>query len=151
YQLGISCRRLKDLEKAFDYFDAGLSLEVAPSLDYVRTMVESYGYTLLDLKRNKEALGLSQLYDLFAVRADFVFLMGLIYMNNGLFDQAVSEFKKAAAMEDFAVEGTNSYMANYNVGVIYECTGHITEAREYYEKCGGYEPAKQRLKALAHA
>lgn len=151
YQLGLSCRRLKDHEKAFDYFDAGLSMEVDPNLDYVKTMVESYGYTLLDLKRNREALELSSLYDIFAVRADFVFLMGLIYMNNGLFDQAVSEFQKAASMEDFAVEGTNSYMANYNIGVIYECTGHIAKAREYYEKCGEYEPARTRLKALAQA
>ena len=148
YQLGLSCRRLKDHERAFDYLDAGLSLDVDPNLDYVKTMVESYGYTLLDLKRNKEALGLSQLYDLFAVRADFVFLMGLIYMNNGLFDQAISEFQKAASMDDFAVEGTNSYMANYNIGVIYECTGHIAEARKYYEKCGEYEPAKQRLSEI---
>ena len=151
YQLGLSCRRLKDHEKAFDYFDAGLSMEVDPALDYVKTMVESYGYTLLDLKRNREALELSSLYDIFAVRADFVFLMGLIYMNNGLFDQAVSEFQKAASMEDFAVEGTNSYMANYNIGVIYECTGHIAEARAYYEKCGEYAPAKQRLKVLVNA
>ena len=151
YQLGLSCRRLKDHEKAFDYFDAGLSMEVDPNLDYVKTMVESFGYTLLDLKRNREALELSSLYDIFAVRADFVFLMGLIYMNNGLFDQAISEFQKAASMEDFAVEGTNSYMANYNIGVIYECTGHIAEAREYYEKCGEYEPAKQRLKVLINA
>lgn len=149
YQLGQSCRRLKDYEKAFDYFDAGLSMEVDPTLDYVKTMVESYGYTLLDLKHNEEALGLSQLYDVFATRADFVFLMGLVYMNNGLFDQAISEFQKAASMKDFAVEGTNSYMANYNIGVIYECTGHISEARKYYEKCGEYVPAKQRLAALA--
>ena len=148
YQLGLSSRRLKDHERAFDYFDAGLSLDVDPNLDYVKTMVESYGYTLLDLKRNKEALGLSQLYDLFAVRADFVFLMGLIYMNNGLFDQAISEFQKAASMDDFAVEGTNGYMANYNIGVIYECTGHIAEAKKYYEKCGEYEPAKQRLSEI---
>ena len=151
YQLGLSCRRLKDHARAFDYFDAGLSLDVDPNLDYVKTMVESYGYTLLDLKRNKDAMGLSQLYDLFAVRADFVFLMGLVYMNNGLFDQAISEFQKAASMEDFSVEGTNSYMANYNIGVIYECTGHITEAREYYEKCGEYALARQRLAALVNA
>lgn len=148
FQLGQCCRRLGESEKAFQHFDAGLSLEVNPSLDYVKTMVESYGYTLLDLKRPKEAMGLSQLYDLFAGRADFVFLMGLIYMNNGLFDAAIAEFKKSTTIEEFAVDGVNSYMANYNIGVIYECTGHIGEAREYYEKCGAYEPAESRLKQL---
>lgn len=149
FQLGQCYRRLGETEKAFESFDAGLSMEVDPSLDYVKTMVESYGYTLLDLQQNQEALGLSELYDTFGVRADFVFLMGLIYMNNGLFDAAIEQFKKASTMEEFAVDGVNSYMANYNIGVIYECTGHIPEARTYYKKCGSYAPAKKRLKTLA--
>lgn len=149
FQLGQSYRRLGDAEKAFQSFDAGLSMEVDPGLDYVKTMVESYGYTLLDLKRNREALGLAELYDVFAARADFVFLMGLIYMNNGLLDEAVAEFKKSVTKEEFSVDGVNSYMAYYNIGVIYECTGHTEKARTYYKKCGGYQPAKERLKALA--
>lgn len=148
FQLGQSYRRLGDAEKAFSSFDAGLSMEVDPTQDYVKTMVESYGYTLLDLKRTQDALGLAALYNAFAVRADFVFLMGLVYMNNGLFDDAIAEFEKAATMEEFSVDGVNSYMAYYNVGVIYECTGHIGEARTYYQKCGDYAPAKKRLQAL---
>lgn len=149
FQLGQCYRRLGDAGKAFQSFDAGLSMEVDPGLDYVKTMVESYGYTLLDLKRNREAMGLAELYEVFAARADFVFLMGLIYMNNGLFDNAVSEFQKAASMEEFSVHGVNSYMAYYNIGVIYECTGRTEEARTYYKKCGGYAPAVERLKCLA--
>lgn len=149
FQLGQCYRRSGETEKAFESFDAGLAMEVDPSLDYVKTMVDSYGYTLLDLKRNRAALGLSELYDTFAVRADFVFLMGLIYMNNGLFDAAIEQFKKASTMEEFSVDGVNSYMANYNIGVIYECTGHIPEAKAYYKKSGSYEPAIERLRALA--
>lgn len=149
FQLGQSYRRLGDTEKAFQSFDAGLSMEVDPNLDYVKIMVESYGYTLLDLKRAREALGLAELYDVFSARADFVFLMGLIYMNNGLFDDAIAEFKKSVTRTEFSVDGVNSYMAYYNIGVIHECTGHAEEAREYYKMCGDYQPAKERLKALA--
>lgn len=148
FQLGQCFRRLGETEKALESFDAGLSMDIDPSLDYVKTMVESYGYTLLDLKRNQEALGLSELYDVFATRADFVFLMGLVCMNNGLFDDAVNQFKKATTMEEFSVDGVNSYMADYNIGVIYECTGHPEKARTYYKKCGSYLPAEERLKAL---
>lgn len=144
YQLGQSYRRLKDYEQAAHYFDAGLSMDVDPALDYVQTMVESYGYTLLDLKQYKEALNLLGVYDEFAGRADFVFLMGLIYMNNGLFDKAIEEFQKSSSMEEFAVEGVNSYKAYYNIGVIYECSGHIPEAIEAYRKCGDYESAVMR-------
>lgn len=148
YQLGQSCRRMKDYEQAAHYFDAGLSMDVDPALDYVQTMVESYGYTLLDLKQFREALYLLGVYDEFSKRADFVFLMGLIYMNNGLFDAAIEEFQKSTLMEEFAVEGVNSYKAFYNIGVIYECSHHIPEAIEAYHKCGEYEPAVVRLQHL---
>ena len=149
YQLGQSYRKLRDYEKAFYYFDLGLAMDVDPALEYVQTMVESYGYTLLDLKRNQDALNLLGVYDEFAGRADFVFLMGLIYMNNGLFDESVAEFRKATTIEEFAVDGVNSYKANYNIGVIYECIGHIEKARAAYRKCGKYEPALKRLELLS--
>lgn len=148
YQLGQSCMKLKDYEKAYEWFDAGLSMDVEPALDYVQAMVESYGYCLLDLKRFGDALQLANIYDVFAVRADFVFLMGLIYMNNGLLAEAIVEFQKCTTMSEFSVEGVNSYRANYNIGVIYECSGHLEDARKYYRKCGGYEPAKARLREM---
>ncbi len=148
YQLGQSCRKLHDYEQAFHYYDLGLSMDVDPALDYVQTMVESYGYTLLDLKRNKDALNLLGVYDDFAGHADFVFLMGLIYMNNGMLDEAVNEFQKATTMEEFSVDGVNSYKANYNIGVIYECAGYPDEARAAYRKCGDYKPALARLRQL---
>ncbi|MCM1087300.1 MAG: glycosyltransferase [Muribaculaceae bacterium] len=148
-QLGQSCRKLQDYEKAYEWFQLGLAMDVDPSQDYVRTMVESYGYCLLDLKRPKEALNLQGVYDVFSDRADFVFLMGLIYMNNGLFAEAIAEFEKSTTIKQFSVEGVNSYRANYNIGVIYECTNHPEEARTYYKKCGDFEPAKARLHFLS--
>lgn len=148
FQLGQSYMKLEDYKKAYDWFDQGLSMDVDPSLNYVQLMVESYGYCLLNLKRYRDALQLSNIYDTFAVTADFVFLMGLIYMNNGLFTEAVEEFEKSTTIERFSVEGTNSYRSFYNIGVIYECTGHLKEARSYYRKCGDFEPALTRLRAI---
>lgn len=148
FQLGQSYRKLHDYEKALSYLDAGLAMDVNPDLDYVQTMVESYGYTLLDLNRKQEALNLLSVYDEFSRRADFVFLMGLIYMNNGLFQEAVQEFQKSTTMEEFAVDGVNSYKAFYNIGVIYECMGDAAKAREAYRKCGDFEAATTRLKQL---
>ena len=148
YQLGQSCMKLKDYSKAYEWFNLGLSMDVDPAQNYVQTMVESYGYCMLELKKNEEALQLLNIYDVFSVRADFVFLMGLIYMNNGMFDKAVEEFINSTTIEQFSIEGINSYRANYNIGVIYECTGHLDEARKYYKKCGEFEMAKVRLREL---
>jgi tetratricopeptide (TPR) repeat protein len=123
----------------------GLEFDLNPEQEYVRTMVEAYGYSLLKLKRFEEALQFENIYEAFATRADFPFLMGLIYMNNAKFPQAIAEFEKAATMTEFAVEGVNSYSAFYNIGVIYECLGNQNKAREYYKKCGDYAPALARL------
>lgn len=61
---------------------------------------------------------------------------------------AVEEFKKALKMPEGCVRGVNSYLACYNIGVIYECLGQMTEAEQYYNRCGGYEPAEKRLENM---
>ena len=60
-----------------------------------KNLVESYGYCLIHLGQHTKALELEGIYPVFSHRADFVFLMGLVYMNNAMFDQAIREFFKS--------------------------------------------------------
>lgn len=148
YQTGKCCQVLKDYPAACQYFDKGLSQDIDPALAYVQDMIESYGYCLLEMEKYQAALGLSGVYDIFSHQTDFVFLMGLIYMNNALFEKAIDEFEKAAHMKPGKTKGINSYMPNYNIGVIHECSGRISDAVNAYKKCGNYQPALDRLKLL---
>lgn len=148
FQIAQCHRMLSDYESALVYYQKALSLDVNPSLNYVKTLVESYGYTLLDLKRPNEVLSLYGVYDSFCDRADFVFLMGLANMQCGLTQEAIDEFKKAVTIPNYCVEGTNSYLAFYNLGVIYECMGNTQLAIEYYQKCKNYKLAEKRLLIL---
>lgn len=148
YQLGKAYCSLGRKQEAKNAFEKGLSFDLDPRLFYVQSMVESYGYCLLDLNKYAEALSFENIYDTFAVSADFVFLMALIYMNNGLFEKAVAEFEKATSFSSCVVDGTNSYLAFYNIGVIHECMGHIPEAVIAYKKCDTYKPALDRLEVL---
>lgn len=148
YQLGKSYYMQEDYCKACDYFEKGLWYDLEPKLEYVQDMVETYGYALLSCKRYADALTLRGVYNEFSASADFVFLMGLIYMNNSLFDEAIEEFNKAAAYKYCKVEGCNSYKAFYNAGVICECLGRKKEAADYYKKCGGYEPALEGIRRV---
>lgn len=147
FQVGQTYFGISDYENAITYYELALSTKLNENELYVQTLVESYGYCLLNLKKYEDALKLEGVYSVFSKRADFVFLMGLIYMNNALFDKAVYEFKKATTINYFSVEGVNSYSAYYNIGVIYECMDQLEEAVIYYRKCGDYAPA---LKRLAH-
>ncbi len=148
FQIGQCYSILGDKEQAAAYFRNGLSMNIDPRLAYVRDMVDAYGYALLDLHRYEEALGLEGIRDSFSGRADFLFLLGLIYMNNARFDDAIAAFREAAQTPLFSVEGTNSYRARYNAGVIYEVTGRTQEAIGMYQACGGYAPALARLDKL---
>lgn len=148
YQLGKSYYMSEDYIMACDYFSQGLSYDLNPKLEYVIDMVETYGYALLNSNQAETALFFENIYDEFGNSADFQFLMGLIYMNNARFDDAVEEFKKATAHKECRNVGVNSYAAYYNIGVIYECLGQKQQAQVFYQKCGMYEPAKARLAEL---
>lgn len=148
FQLGQSYNMLRDDEKACYYYGKGLEYEVDPRAEYVQMMVIGYGYALLHLERYDEALQFQNIYDEFATSADFVCLMGLIYLRKGMIVQAMSEFLKATTFESAKTEGANSFIPTFNMGCINEVLGDIDTAVTLYKKCGDFKPALDRLKEL---
>lgn len=111
-------------------------------------MVIAYGYALVHLERFDEALALESIYDGFATSADFITLMGVIYMRSGQYLKAMTEFLKATMHPVAPNEGANSYIPLYNMGIINEMAGNKAEAISYYERCGNFKQAKDRLNEL---
>lgn len=151
FQIGQSYNMLHDDEKACYYYGKGLEYEVDPQAEYVQMMVIGYGYALLHLGRLEEALLFENIYEDFSFTADFVCLMGLIYLRNGKVLQAMQEFLKATTFETSNVEGANSFIPTYNMGCINEVMGDIETAVTLYRKCGNFKPALERLVELKHA
>lgn len=143
YQLGKGYYYAENYLEATKYFRKALEFDLDINLEYVIDMVEMYGYALINSNNVQEALLLANVYDEFSKSADFVFLMGLIYMQGERFKEAEQEFIKATKISFGKVEGVNSYLAWYNAGVIRECLGDKKKALEYYKQCGEYEPAKE--------
>ena len=148
YQLGKSFYMAGDYLGAVRYFELALGYDLDPKLEYVIDMVETYGYALLNSGQTETALLLESVYEEFGDSADFQFLMGLIYMNNEQFENAVAEFLKAVKHAHARADGANSYLAYYNAGVIRECLGDKKQAIKFYRKCGTYAKAVQRLNIL---
>lgn len=148
FQIGQSYSSIKDTAKAAYYYGKGLEYEVEPSLEYVQLMVISYGYALLDLGQLEDALLFESIYEAFSGSADFVCLMGLIYLRNGLINEAIEEFLKATTFTTAKVEGANSFIPTYNLGCINEVLGDIETATALYKSCGRFKPALDRLDAI---
>lgn len=149
FQLGQNYISLNDLEKAAHYYQLGIELNADPHSAYVQSMVETYGYCLIELAKYDLAMTLKDKYELFSHRADFVYLMGMLYMKKGAYDKAIAEFTKATTLTSYSRKGVNSYRANYNIASIYEMQGESEKALEYYRKCGDYEPAMKKVRELA--
>ena len=149
FQLGQNYCSLNDIEKAAHYYKLGLDLKADPKSAFVQSMTETYGYCLMELAKYDLAMKIQDKYELLSHRADFVYLMGMIYMKKGMYDKAIAEFRKATTLTIYSRKGVNSYRANYNIASIYETLGRLDDAKTYYKKCGDYEPAVRRLKELA--
>lgn len=148
YQLGKTFFMAKDYEKAEMNFENALKLGANEKYEYAEDLIESYGYTLINLKKYKEALALEKYEAVYKNIADFNFVMALIYMNNAKFKEAVMKFEQCKVSAECKIEGANSYLADYNIGVIYECLGFVDEAVKHYKACKNYSLALNRLKLL---
>lgn len=148
YQLGKSCEILKDYKRACVYYDKGLTFDLDPELAYVQAMVVSYGNALLQTKQAETALGFEGIYDEFSQVTDFVYLMGNIYKNNGMYEEALAQYDKAAGMPAGRQNGVNSFLPAYQCGRIFEFLGDAESAAAFYAKCGDFAPALERLQAL---
>lgn len=148
FQIGQSYNLMRDDEKACYYYGKGLEYDVDPQAEYVQMMVIGYGYALLHLERYEEALQFQNIYKEFATTADFVCLMGLIYLRTGNLVQAMKEFLKATTFETARTEGANSFIPYYNMGCVNEVLGNLDAAVALYQKCGNFKPALERLREL---
>lgn len=140
YQLGKSYYLAKDYLLASESFSAALGYQTNFSYEYNEQLIESYGYALINLGEYKQALTVLE-YEKYCHSTDFFFLKALIIMNNGDLQQAVNIFLSCTQMPPGRSDGVNNYKANYNIGVILECSGMLKEAIDFYQKCDDFKPA----------
>lgn len=107
-----------------------------------------FGYTLLRMNNHSEAIELVALSDKYRDSGDFICLMGIVYLRNGMIDKAMDAFLKAREAKKVIVEGANTFIPSYNMACIHELYGEMDEAMELYAECGEYEPAIERLAQL---
>lgn len=148
YQLGKGYEIINDAETACKYFEQAIRPNLDPELAYVQALIVSYGEALLTLGQKEKALSLENIYEQFATTADFVYLMGIIYLENKNYEKALEQFEKALTYPTARKIGANSFLSYYEIGRILSMISEWDMARSYFEKCGDYQPALQALAIL---
>ena len=145
YQMAKSMYVAEGVKASIEYYEKALGCDLNPEIYWVRDLINCYGYALLEMREYEKALSLEAVYDDLKEYADYLFLMGLIHLNNAMFELASEEFIRCTELKADSSVGTNSFKAYYNAGVIEESMGHIHKAISFYAKAGEYIPAKQGL------
>ncbi|MBQ8591887.1 MAG: glycosyltransferase [Lachnospiraceae bacterium] len=146
YQLGKGYEMIEDYATACKHFDKALTYDLDMELAYVQALIVSYGHCLLHIGHHEAAMQFEHFYPTLANSADFVYLMGLIYMKNGLYEKALDEFEKALTFDFANRTGSNTYLPCYQIGQILLMIGEKETAAHYFSLCGDYPPALEALK-----
>jgi len=147
YNLGKIYYLTKNYVDAINMFERSMKYDLDYKLEYVKDLVLTYGYSLLNMQKYEEALEVLKYESYYSNLADYYFLIGLIEMNIGKFGEAIDNFKRTIGKNEKVI-GTSSYLAYYNIGVIYEVLGNIEQALSYYQKCGEYAPVTKRISRI---
>lgn len=134
YTLGKDFYIMEDYATAAEYFETGLAFDLDVAEEYVLEMVVGYGLSLYNSNQGKNGIVLQAIYDEFGEHADFVFMMGLVFMEQKQYEQAVIEFAKATTLPAEKLEGANGSLAYQYAGKCREKQGRMEEANEFYQK-----------------
>ena len=148
FQIGQSYNMIYDYENSYRYYQKALAYDVNPEHEWVQMMIIAYANAMLHTGRQAEALQLEAVYDVFASTADFLCIMGRIYLANGQYIKAMMEFVKAIHCPVARETGTNSFIPTYNIGLINEMMGDIPTALMHYRNCGDFPMAVEKVKEL---
>lgn len=149
FQVGQSYNFIDDYENAYIYYKKAFELPLITDQLWVQMMATAYMNAMTHTGRAKEAVMFFELcYDDFATCADFYTNMGVAYLNDNQPLKAMMEFVKATQCPVAHVDGANTYVPWYNMGLINEMLGRIDDAIAFYRKSGSYPLALESLRRL---
>ena len=148
YQLGKSYDLVGAYDKSVSCYEKVLSHDLDTTLAYVHSLITSYAEDLLQTGQHIKALELQKYKEALSDSADYLYSMGMIYVKNEHYENALDCFEKAVTLENSNKLGTNSFLSYFEIGRILTMISEWAMARKYFEMCGNYEPALQAIKIL---
>lgn len=148
FQMAQSYLCMREHEHAFEYFQMALERNPAPEEDYTRILVCNYGNMLLDRGKSEEASSLLSFYEYYGNNADYLCMIGVMYLQRTQLLKALPEFVKALSAP--SRDSVESRVISYYIGYIYESFQQKDIAKQHYQKCGEFEPALEALQRMGY-
>lgn len=146
FQMAQSYLCMREHERALEYFQMAIERNPAPEEDYTRILVCNYGNMLLDREKTEEASSLLSFYEYYGNNADYLCMIGVMYLQRNQLLKALPEFVKALSAP--SRDSVEPQVISYYIGYIYECFQQKDIARQHYQKCGEFEPALEALRRM---
>lgn len=152
FQIGQCYYLIKDYQSAEEAFQKALSFPLDFCAEFPQMLVTEYGYCLYHLGRLHQAFSFLEPLEVhLGGYADYQFLLGFLYMETGRTDdilKAALHFIQATNCHKWKTLGSNSFLAYYNLGILYEMIGNREMAILFHQKAGDYSGSIERLKLL---
>ncbi|MCM1143523.1 MAG: glycosyltransferase family 2 protein [Blautia sp.] len=139
FQVGQSYNSIDDYENAYLYYKKAFEFPISDDQPWLPMIASAFMNAMTKTGRHAEALAFFEpRYERFAREASFLTNMGLVYLNNNQPLKAMMEFIKATKCPYTEVEGSNTFIAYYNMGLVNEMLGKLPTAIEFYQTSAGY-------------
>lgn len=148
YQLGRTLEVGGRFAEALEAYEAAVA-RVRDGEPHLPHLFESAATCLRALGRSRQALDwLSEVAPLFPERPDMVFLQALLAMDVGELQRAEEGYLRCLQLGARGVRATSAESSltaatlapAHNLGVLYECTGRVDDARAAYERALRFAP-----------
>ncbi|WP_245697697.1 glycosyltransferase family 2 protein [Paenibacillus oryzae] len=165
YQIAKEYRGLEDHAAAYNHLEQAYR-HGDPRAGFYPNIVVDLVYAAMGCEKLKEVLEVVQLArSKWQDYSDIHFVSGLYYLelimkHTAKYMNLLPEIERCYLTcleigennQYDSVLGTGSYLAYHNLGVFYEVTGALENAKSCYEKASKeeYEPSKVRLRAMTH-
>ena len=148
FQLGQSYLLMRNEKKALFYLRQAVANNPPLENDYTRILVKNYGEMLLTSDCLDEAKNLLNFYQAYENNADYLCMIGKLYVQLNEPLKALPEFIKALTAPEYDSPDSKSVTPSYFIGHIYQCYGQNDIAIQHFRNCGDFPPALERLKML---
>jgi tetratricopeptide (TPR) repeat protein len=145
FQIGQSEYIIGNKDEAIEYYERALRLEPDTNLQYVHILIYDTAIAYKDTGRTKQALEFMDKYEEYCKDAKFVYMHGMVYIDNKDILKALLCFLKAVSLPDAKMMGEALLDCYENIVVIYNMMGEYDMANMFVEKRDALRAEKNRV------